>query len=79
MKSNYHNFVIKIVFTLPKLNMESIAFPNISTGIYGFPKKEAAEIAIKTIQKEAKHLKSIRKITFCTFDNDNLSIYKEMI
>lgn len=61
------------------LNLKSIAFPNISTGIYGFPKKEAAEIAIRTIQKEVKYLKSIRKIIFCIFDDDNLSIYKNMI
>ncbi|MFA9370277.1 MAG: O-acetyl-ADP-ribose deacetylase [Labilibaculum antarcticum] len=62
-----------------KMKLESIAFPNISTGIYGFPKKEAAEIAIRTIQEEVKHLKSIHKIIFCVFDDENLSIYKKML
>ncbi len=61
------------------LHLKSIAFPNISTGIYGFPKKEAAEIAINTIQKESKHLTSIRKIIFCIFDDENLSIYNKLI
>ncbi|MDQ1770734.1 O-acetyl-ADP-ribose deacetylase [Labilibaculum sp. A4] len=61
------------------LNLESIAFPNISTGVYGFPKKDAAEIAIKTIKEEAKQLKSIRKIIFCIFDDENLNIYQNLL
>lgn len=61
------------------LQVKSIAFPNISTGIYGFPKKEAAQIAIKTIQEEAKHLQSVRKIIFCVFDEENLHLYKNLI
>ncbi|WP_101309327.1 O-acetyl-ADP-ribose deacetylase [Labilibaculum manganireducens] len=61
------------------LNLESIAFPNISTGVYGFPKKDAAEIAIKTIQEEAKQLKSIRKIIFCIFDDENFNIYQNLL
>jgi len=61
------------------LNLESIAFPNISTGVYGFPKKDAAEIAIKTIKEEAKQLKSIRKIIFCIFADENLNIYQNLL
>jgi O-acetyl-ADP-ribose deacetylase (regulator of RNase III) len=61
------------------LQIKSIAFPNISTGIYGFPKKEAAQIAIETIQEETKHLQSVQKIIFCIFDEENFQIYKNLI
>ena len=58
------------------LKLESIAFPNISTGIYGYPKRQAAQIAIKVVQKEKyQHLK---EITFCFFDDENLNIYHEL-
>ncbi|WP_372751242.1 O-acetyl-ADP-ribose deacetylase [Labilibaculum sp.] len=61
------------------LQLKSIAFPNISTGVYAFPKQEAAQIAIETIKQEAKHLQSIRKIIFCVFDEENFQIYKQLI
>jgi len=48
-------------------NCETIAFPNISTGIYGFPKDLAAHITIKTIQDFLKHNALIRKVIFCMF------------
>ena len=59
------------------LNVESIAFPNISTGIYGYPKDKAAEIAIKTI----KQFKSdqIKWIQFVCFDEENYRLYKEKL
>jgi O-acetyl-ADP-ribose deacetylase (regulator of RNase III) len=55
-------------------NIKSIAFPNISTGVYGFPKKEAAEIAINTI-KEIEN--APEKIYFVCFDDENYRIYIE--
>lgn len=56
----------------------TLAFPNISTGIYGFPKQEAAEIAIATVQDFLKTQPSLRVI-FCCFDDENHSIYGEML
>ena len=59
--------------------LESIAYPNISTGVYGYPKEEAAKIAVSTIQKKSKKLKSIQEITFCVFDEANHNLYQELL
>ncbi|HEX5171098.1 MAG TPA: O-acetyl-ADP-ribose deacetylase [Cyclobacteriaceae bacterium] len=58
----------------------SIAFPNISTGIYGFPKKRAAEIAIREIRLflTGEHHYT-KDITFCCFDDENYQIYKGLL
>ncbi len=55
---------------------QSIAFPNISTGIYKFPKRKAAEIALKTINDWGS--KKIEKVVFVCFDEENHNIYKEL-
>lgn len=55
----------------------SIAFPCISTGVYGYPKKEAARIAIKTIQ--AFSPVSLQKVVFCCFEAGDAVIYKRIL
>ena len=59
--------------------LKSIAFPNIGTGVYGFPKEEAAKSAIKTVLKRSSKLKSLKEITFCVFDDTNYKIYQELL
>ncbi len=56
-------------------NFKSIAFPNISTGIYRFPKLKAAEIAIKTVLENA----TLDKVIFVCFDKENYKIYKTIL
>jgi O-acetyl-ADP-ribose deacetylase (regulator of RNase III) len=60
-------------------NIQSIAFPNISTGIYGYPKKEAAAIAIKVVSDFLKTNLAIHKVYFVCFDEENFSIYPDII
>lgn len=60
-------------------NVKTIAFPNISTGAYGFPKKLAAEIALKQVSKIIKNNKNIQQIIFVCFDDENYDIYYEMM
>lgn len=59
--------------------LKSIAFPNISTGVYGYPKEDAAEIAVKAIKKRSEKLKHIREITFCVFDDTNYYLYQDLL
>lgn len=58
-------------------NINTIAFPNISTGIYHFPKDKAAEIAIKAV-KDFNKESEIDKIIFVCFDDENYEIYKKL-
>jgi O-acetyl-ADP-ribose deacetylase (regulator of RNase III) len=55
--------------------IKSIAFPNISTGVYRFPKDLAATIAIAEVKKFLTKSKSVKKVLFVAFDDDNHEIY----
>ncbi|NHN25435.1 O-acetyl-ADP-ribose deacetylase [Flavobacterium jejuense] len=60
-----------------KHQLKSIAFPNISTGIYRFPKNEAAKIAIETVKQFP--VESIEEITFVCFDEENYKLYEQLL
>jgi len=60
-------------------HLKSIAFPNISTGIYGFPKEKAAGIAISTITSFLNQHHEIEKVIFAVFDEENYKIYQNLV
>ena len=55
--------------------IKTLAFPNISTGVYGYPKQEAAQIAFDETILFLKENPGIEELTFCTFDNENFDMY----
>lgn len=55
----------------------SIAFPNISTGIYRYPKTSAAEIAINTVKAFAADF--VEEVLFVCFDEENFQLYRELL
>ena len=57
----------------------SLAFPNISTGVYGFPKELAADIALREVKSFLRTNKTISRVLFCCYDSINYSIYKRLI
>lgn len=56
--------------------LESIAFPAISTGAFGYPMKDAANVAFTTIRKKAKNLESVKLVRFVLFDNRAFEVHK---
>ncbi|MCF8330938.1 MAG: O-acetyl-ADP-ribose deacetylase [Bacteroidales bacterium] len=58
---------------------ETIAFPNISTGVYHFPRELAADIAIKTVRDFQQDNEFPRKVYFVCFDDDNFNIYNQKL
>lgn len=59
--------------------IRKVAFPNISTGVYAFPKKKAAEVAIATVSDFLNANALPESIIFCCFDDENYAIYKQLL
>ena len=57
----------------------SIAFPNISTGIYGYPLEKAAMVAVKSVIDYLTETKSGMEITFCCFEEENYRLYNDLL
>lgn len=57
-------------------DVRSIAFPAISTGVYGFPKPEASEIALRAM---LRHSNSFERIIACLFDDESLRLYRRTL
>lgn len=55
---------------------KSIAFPAISTGIYGYPREQAAEIAIRSVDEWCRDHCAPQAIIFCCFSEDDAAIYR---
>ena len=60
--------------------LHSIVFPNISTGVYGYPKAEAAQIAMNTVGKWlAAHKDYVMHVVMCCFDQENYALYEKIV
>jgi len=57
----------------------SIAFPSISTGVFGYPMADASETAFRTILEEIPNLRSVRKIRFVLFGNDAVEVHERTL
>lgn len=57
----------------------SIAFPSISTGIYGYPVELAAQVAVKTVRESLSKDSSIQEVIFCCFSQEDLLHYENIL
>jgi O-acetyl-ADP-ribose deacetylase (regulator of RNase III) len=62
-----------------KNGLTSIAFPSISTGIYGYPIERAAKIAVSTVNSCIKQDSSLKEIIFCCFSEEDSRVYKKVM
>lgn len=60
-------------------NCKSLAFPNISTGVYGYPKEEASQVVLKTVRQYLKTHELPEKVFFVCFDTENYHIYQRLL
>lgn len=75
--SNCYTNVLKLAV---ENDLRTIAFPNISTGIYGFPKDKAATIAVDTVkQTVSRQPQAFDEIIFVCFDEENYLLYQQLI
>jgi O-acetyl-ADP-ribose deacetylase (regulator of RNase III) len=70
--SNAYRHCLEVAVTN---NLKSIAFPSISTGVYGYPVDLAAEIALKTVITFLKSESAISEVFFVLFDNNTYKAY----
>ncbi|MHC9510418.1 O-acetyl-ADP-ribose deacetylase [Kangiella sp. M94] len=59
--------------------LHSIAFPCISTGVYGYPKQQAAAIAVNVCKMFASNAESLKEIIFSCYDDESLAIYRQLL
>lgn len=59
--------------------IDSIAFPALSTGVFGYPIEEAAEIAFRTIREKIPTLRSVKRIRFVLFADNDLEVHEKAL
>jgi len=59
--------------------LTSVAFPNISTGVYGYPKEKAAAVAVESVRKTLSETANIQRVVFVCFDDENFDLYQNIL
>jgi O-acetyl-ADP-ribose deacetylase (regulator of RNase III) len=59
--------------------LASVAFPNISTGVYGYPKDQAAALAVSAVRETLPETPALTRVVFVCFDEENYRLYEALL
>lgn len=59
--------------------LKSVAFPSISTGVYGYPLELAAPVAVRTVREFTAHTDEIDEVIFCCFSGGDFTVYTRLL
>ena len=72
------HFVLRLIILARENGIQSIAFPCISTGVYHYPKEEAARIALNAIGEEMAHGYE-GEVIVCCFSEKDAEVYRKLL
>ncbi len=75
LRSAYANSLLRA----EELGLASVAFPSISTGVYGYPIELACPVAVGAAIDHVKRGTALRRIVFCLFSDGDYAVYKEYL
>lgn len=74
-----YNAYLNSLIKANEVQAKTVSFPSISTGVYNYPKQEAAEIAIGTVLSSLPNFEYIEHVYFICYDQENYNIYKSIL
>jgi len=73
------NATMNSLLLAEEYDMQSIAFPAISTGVFGFPVEKCADIMLTVVTEYLKRPSGLKKVVFCLWSEDNYTIFRETL
>lgn len=73
------NAVLNSLKLAEQLGLSSIAFPAISTGVFGYPRDKCAQVMLTTVKEYVSSGGKTREIVFCLYDEETYRVFEEVL